>query len=618
MTAARRVGGLTPFNDKDGISRKYVAGSDPSSERCKLFWIALFALLAAIVFSPVLNIPFYYDDYGFIVENPTIKHLSNIKDYFTKADSISHLGSFWIWRPMRTLSYAIDYHLWGLNAAAFHLVGVMLHIIAGVLVYLLLRCLKRGRVVAGLCSAIFLFHPIQTQAVAWVSCRGDLLAGVSVLAVLFLALKAAQQGKEGQLLKRISYLAFIMGLLSKESAVMAPVVLLLCLEYHKDHLVKELQRLSRRVYWMLPYLILVVLYLVLRWLILGQFSQPVFSVEGDPVPGIAAMPLVYARYASLVLLPWPLKLEYPPQVYIGNLEWWGSVVVTIGLFAGAVIYFKKRPGVSLGLAWFLLFLLPVSHIVSFHGLMSEHALYISIIGMLIAFSSVEVKRRKIVWSLMALLCVAFAVISLGRFKQWQHPIEFWEREIRLSPQSYRAPVILGNEYHRLGDLDSAKRAYCRALALRPADKEAALNLARIDIERGDLINAKNRIEKILQSHKQDPDVFTALGYWYLRSGLFKEASKQFQQALMQRPNDPVIYAYLGMSLDQAGLYQEALKALHTAIYLNQDASWVYNNLGIVYAKIGETEQARIYWKKALKLDPDFTEAQENLSRSMLP
>ena len=178
--------------------------------------LGIIFLLGLLVYMNSLGGGFVYDDYAFIVNNPHIKTLSHPGRFFLLKTATSFSGHS-IWRPLRTLSFAFDYHLWGLEPFGYHLTNVLFHIINGVLVYIIILRLGLAWRVALISSCLFLVHPLQTESVSWISSRGDCLFAAFFLLSLYWYMK-------GRII--LSYLSFILSLFSKETALSLPLLLL--------------------------------------------------------------------------------------------------------------------------------------------------------------------------------------------------------------------------------------------------------------------------------------------------------------------------------------------------------------------------------------------------------
>lgn len=146
--------------------------------------------ITLLLYVRVAGYDFVWDDTFFIVENPAVQSADYLPGYFTDMDTNAaphKAGDFRVYRPLRNLSYLIDHSLFGLNPGGWHLHNLLLHLINGTLVYAVFLALGGKRTGALFAAGVFLLHPLQTEVVAWVKGRDDLLAVTfSLLGALFI------------------------------------------------------------------------------------------------------------------------------------------------------------------------------------------------------------------------------------------------------------------------------------------------------------------------------------------------------------------------------------------------------------------------------------------------
>ncbi|MCD6460861.1 hypothetical protein J7L67_09395, partial [bacterium] len=138
-------------------------------------------LLTVICYFNSIHNGFVYDDSSYVVNNHQIRSFFYIPEYFTNLCSYQgtgHEGRFKVFRPLVTLSFAIDYYLYGLSPLGFHFTNIVLHFLSGILVYYLFLKLS-GKVFTAMATAlIFICHPSQVESVTWVSGRGNMLYAI--------------------------------------------------------------------------------------------------------------------------------------------------------------------------------------------------------------------------------------------------------------------------------------------------------------------------------------------------------------------------------------------------------------------------------------------------------
>ena len=139
--------------------------------------LALFAILGVLVWGKVAGFEFVWDDKLFIVFNPALREWSSLPAYFFDVTTMAGGDDPFRWalfRPLRNLSWLMDFKIAGLQPGWWHVHNLLLHIVNAVLVMLVARrLLPRQRFAALVAGLVFLLHPVQSEAVAWVKTAGS-------------------------------------------------------------------------------------------------------------------------------------------------------------------------------------------------------------------------------------------------------------------------------------------------------------------------------------------------------------------------------------------------------------------------------------------------------------
>ncbi|MBA7686547.1 hypothetical protein ES703_94997 [subsurface metagenome] len=257
--------------------RKPVAEKKPQEKKkLSIFekrWVGVVSIifLSLVIYSNTFKNEFVYDDTAFIQENNSIRKLDDISRFFTSVKSFSAKGDFFIYRPLSTLTFALDYRLWGLKPNWFHILNVLFHVLNGILIYLLMNALMKHRLASLLTALIFVSHPVQTESVTWISGRSNLMfLTFFLLSLLFYIGVHRTKGLKRVLYLLLSLISYAIGLLSKEMAITLPVVLMLF-----DFCFAEKERLRtifRNVKYYLLFGLITWGYLYLRYTVLGRMS----------------------------------------------------------------------------------------------------------------------------------------------------------------------------------------------------------------------------------------------------------------------------------------------------------------------------------------------------------
>lgn len=415
------------------------------------------AALAVLAFLPSLAGGWVYDDHRFLGDNTALGSWSVLVRAFTdpavQTADATHAG---LWRPLRTLSFALDRALFAGAPWGSHAVNLVLHGAGAWLVARLLaawRCPPWG---ACLGAAVYALHPAQVESVAWISSRGDLLCA----AALWSALLLADGGRD-----RAALVAGALALLSKEQAVVWPVLAAL-----SAHLAgAPLRRAARTA--LAPFVVTIV-FLAARHLLLAEPFQE--GGLGDPSPATAQVAAGLAHQAVFAVLPvrsvfdWQLPVPRGPGL---------GLFVSLGVCA-ALARRATRPAV----AWFLAALAPtllVQLLVPLNILVAERFLLVALPALGWLAGRAVARDARLVVPLAVALC-AFGVLTQRSLPRWRSDRALWSSVVDGDPGHWRANHWLGVDALRSGEADAWRIAVDhleRAAAAGPGDAKTRYHLA---------------------------------------------------------------------------------------------------------------------------------------------
>ena len=444
---------------------------------------ALVGTVAAGVHANTLGHAFTWDDGYNVVENTAIRSLANIPSFFTEAwgahanEAMNQAINTNYYRPVSLTSYALDHALFGLNPMGFHAVNVLLHAVCAVLVFVVgWRITERvsrderwrlGVLAGGL---LFAVHPVHTEVVNVITYRTDLLAGlfyVALLAVWLGPREARSPRVEALVIYGFAPVLYALGLGSKEMAVTAPgACFMLDWALRGDELDLR-QRLSR----MMPLAAVLAGYMVVRANLLAPSPYTYFS-DAPTVDVVTTMLGVFSRYVFLIVSPWPLNPFYDWSVLQpgepSQLLRVSTGGVLLGLWLGAIwVSRRRRPAIALMLGFFLLALLPVSHLAPIVVAAADRFLYLAIAGPLFAMGLIGVrmaenpKRTSLISGGFLILLVCFSALTWVRNEDWRTDRAILEASVRDWPTSYNHWYGLAKLEEREGHPDIALPIYER-------------------------------------------------------------------------------------------------------------------------------------------------------------
>lgn len=616
-------------------------GTLPLSAKRHALMIIAAAALTILSYLNTLPNPFLWDDIALIANNRTIQDIKNVPFLLTPEYHNRHLEleSF---RPLRDLTFIIDYAVWQLNATGYHLTNLLLHTANTILVYWLTVFLwSRFRSpleeqdqpvfqflsawVPFFTSALFATHPVHTEAITWIKNRSELLAFIFMQMAILLFFRGDEQtGK-----KRFPGLyfgagcCFVLGLLSKETVIVLPILLMLiifCFHPRADQ-----KSAFRKV---VPFWIIVFCYFLFKKNFLVQ------PPAGEMIPEISALThllLVIKTvfiYGKLLLAPIQLNVSHlltlPETLFrpesLGLVLFAGAVPVSL-LFCwrfSRILFFSA--------AWVFVTLLPAANIqVLWSRMIAEQRLYIPSFGfcLMLAYLAarligMKARYREKVWRIPGILVIAgliavYCSLTISRNRDWRDAVSLWTKAVQYEPGSNRAHINLGSALARKGSYEAAVKSFQNALRIAPDYPETRNKLAHAYLDCGDLAGAAEQFEYITRHWPDNSTAFNELGKIQVGQKKFEEGIGNYHRAIELRPDYAEAYNNLGVALARKEDYEQAIKSFVKAFTLVPDYAEAYNNIGYPLIRQGRFREAARYYEKALLIKPDYQDARSNLS-----
>ena len=524
---------------------------------------AALVVLVCVVYASTLDNGFHFDDHHSIERNVAIRSLAAVPSYFVDGGTFSVDPDVSMYRPLLLVSYALNYLLGGNHAAGYHAVNVALHASFVVLVFLLGLRLTGRRMPMWWAAAILAVHPLNSQAVNYVSSRSGVLAAIGALGAFYLSSLAT---RPRPVMAGMSQLA---GLLAKSTAF-AGVGLTAVYEYGR--------RGPRRISCLVALAVASVAYVVGAWAS-GFYGMALHDVI-RPLPTQALTQFkALAYYLYLWASPVHLSISHP---FIESAAPTAAVVtgglLMLSLVAIGLIAWRRRQLAGFAVLWFYGGL-ALTSAMPLYIIVSEHRLYLSMAGLAVLGAHLWHPPR---WlpplTLPGALLLGLAALTIQRNGVWQDELTLWSDAARIAPGDYRVWSGVGEAHHRKGSLDSAAVAYERALDLRPDNEVLWNNIGLLHNQRGQL----------------------------------PLAEAAFRQALKLRPEWPEAQANLGRFLLSAGRSAEAAPLLGRAAARSSSVG-VLVNLGVAAGQDGRLDVAAEAFDAALRLEPKNYEAMANLA-----
>lgn len=606
---------------------KVAAPSSPSAATGNVLGFALMvAGLTCALYSPVAGHDFInFDDPEYITKNPRI----------AAGLSLANIGwAFTTWHPLTWLSLLLDANLFGTGPRGFHVVNLLLHAANSALVLVVLHRLTGARWRSLIVAALFAWHPVQVETVAWVAERKGLLSTffglLTIWAYVRSVMGTAAAAPAARRPTRFYWLAlgcFVLGLLSKPMLVTLPLLLLL-LDFWPlrrvagggSRVTGNPDSMRRLVVEKIPFFALSVLSAVATSLF--QKHAGVMQTLG----GYSFMSrfenfwLGYAHYLEKTFWPTALATPYPRVFHwpLGLVLL--ALVLVVAFGAVAVLLARQKPYLFTGWFWFFGMLLPVIGLLQVGAAaVADRYAYLPMLGLFVAgvWGVQDWLRRRQLPKLApvvltALVLVPCAARTRDQLRYWQNSSTLFEHAVVVSRDNWIAHQLLGVHYDELGRKEEAFQNFKRATEIKPNYAEAWNSLGVAWTERKDFAQAATCFASAAQLAPETVSFRYNLARALGLQGRAPEAIAEYRTVLKLDPQIAAAHYDLGVLLAKTGEAGPAILHFQETLRLQSNQPVAHYQLGKLLAAGGKKQEAIEHLRAALKLQPNFTQAHEAL------
>ncbi len=621
-------------------------------EKHMLLFSLLLAASVLLCYTPAVHHGFLNsDDDAYITSNPHVRSgltQATVKWAFTSYDAANY-------HPLTWLSHALDCQLFGLNTAAHHEVSVLLHAANAVLLLLLLLNATGFAWRSLFVAALFALHPVNVESVAWAAERKNVLSMLFFLLALHAYLWYTRRPRVGRY--ALIVFLFVLALLSKPQVITFPFLLLL-LDYwplrrmiwggaalercdngtvlnsasaaEGANLAREKlfpQPPTQPVSWVLLEKIPLVLLSAASAFITMKAQRAGGAVQSltqySPLLRFETAVIAYVRYLGKAFWPSKLVALYPHPTSLYPAWQVGAALVLLILITTVVaLHSRGRRYLAFGWFWFLGALVPMLGLMQVGSqAMADRYAYISFIGLFVMFTWLVAdwaNTRRLPITTVAFPSIA-CLLVLGfltdrQVSYWHDTQSFWERTLASTDNNYVAHDSLGEYLARRDRTEEAAAHFRAALAIRPDDLPANLNLGTYEHGHGNLRAAIERYQMVA-FYAANPglraNAYGNLGSAYRSLGELARAKQCFEEALKLQPDHPVTLAFIGLGLiaQKNGDLPEAIRDYSRAMAV-EPTDVGYLLLAQALEEEGQRDEARAIREKLQKVSPDIDAAKK--------
>ena len=621
-----------------------------------------FLVLGLMIYAPVMRGPFQFDDKRVILD-PAVRERRDLWGFVRASWEVADdLGGPLGTRSLVHASFLANWLIHGEETEGYHVVNVLIHIAASYLVFVMVRQVlgftgrasstsRPGRTrafwLAVFGGGVFLTHPVQTQAVAYISQRFVSMAALFYLASVTLYLKARrwtmdngqwtiQERRKFSIFNSQfsiprqslwlyvgSWVAAFVAMSSKEIAATLPVMLVIL------EMTVVRKRLKLKEWLVLGTFFLIAIKIPIQVVFYGppvaegaSFEEVAGRVAAVEERDLAMTPWTYLltqfnvvrTYIRLLVVPIGQSLDYDYSLTTGFWELptplslaFLLAVLGLGLWAfrqGSARRVDKQNKrgqknewvlVSLGILWFFVTLLPSSSIIPIRDVIYEHRLYLSVVGfvLLLIFLIHKFYDRysQTVVTGAVLLLVIYSGLTIARNTVWASELKLWEDAWIKGPEKARTNKNYGFVLTQEGQLHKGIERLERAIELKPDDQNYYITLGAAYLQVQEWEKARKAFVLATELRPDKADGWNNLGVALFQQKRYRESREAFEEALEK---DSEFYmAWLGVGGAELflGNVESGERAFERAIELEPADPRSYSNLVSLYVKSGQWQKA---------------------------
>jgi tetratricopeptide (TPR) repeat protein len=593
----------------------------PTGVQLRAGVIVLSALLA---YAGSLSGPFILDDLVSIVDNQQIREWWNLEPVLFPRRELPTAG-----RPLVNFSFAVNYALGGLDVRGYHLINLAFHLLSGLLVFGIVRrtlqlpSLKDrfGGIALNMgfaAALLWTLHPLNTEAVNYITQRTELLMGFFYLLTLYASIRAAVPGSRPW--RSIAVVSCLAGMACKESMVTAPVAVML----YDVVFVFESPGKAFRERWRFYAA------LSLSWALLAALVWPGprarsagFSADVSPWTYLLNQAVMISRYLQLAVWPRSLVVNYgwPAPLTLGDVL--PSALLVAGLLALTAVALVRWPKWGFFGAWFFVTLAPTSSIVPIATEVgAERRMYLPLIAIVVcavvAASFLKRAMSTAGAAALAAVAVAFFMGIVARNREYASPVLLARTAVERYPTSVAhhqlgvALLVAGDRYAAMTELRQAI----------PGAPRAHYTLGVELLKDGRTSDAIDQFQTFLRQQPNLVEAISArqlLGRALAQQQRWPEAIEQQRQVLTMNPSETQrldTHALLAEAYFGAGNFQDAIAHCQEYLRARPDDGRVLTRLGIAFIATERLDEAIAAFRRAAAAAPSDADAQLNLANAL--
>lgn len=618
------MGALRSAQKKRSAPRGPVTPADRSPQYVWFAAVAL-VLLGALVYANSLSGAFVIDDYASIVENPDIRHVWTLDGILSRSGESPLIG-----RPLVSWSFAINYAIGGLSTTWYHVANVALHILCGLVLFALVRRLGRSVAVAFACASLWLLHPLNTEAVDYLTQRTEVMMGLFYLLTLYTSVRAHAARQTNRWLVW-SVVASSLGMACKQSMVTVPIaVVLVDRVFFFDSLMA-----ACRARWRYYAALTASTGVAVLFLLVGPRLNSIgFSSGVSPWIYLLNQSRMITRYLALTVWPRHLVANYGHPQALALADVMPQMMFVATLLALTAIGWRRRPALAFPGVWFFLTLAMTSSVLPIATEAgAERRMYLPLMALIVLAvvcvtwlfdripltSFPQFARTAVMVGVWVMVAVPLAAGTVSRNREYSSALQLARTVVDRWPTGQSRHVLAA-------ELLKAERRDEAYVYIREAvrdDARAHYTLGVMLFQDGHLPQAREQLEQFVQQEPLLAEAVNAkslIGRALFADGKLDAAAQQFASAASMQPSFPDAHLGLGEVRFAQRRFGEAVAEYRTFLTLNSGSpgdAGIWQNVGIALRQTGHLDDAITAWRRAAALDPGFASPHRSLAAALI-
>jgi protein O-mannosyl-transferase len=617
-------------------------------------WIIGLILAATfLAFANSISHGFAYDDTTQILQNETIRSFSNLPTAFTK--------EVWFWRviqdrdpnkdsgpttpyyrPLFTIYLMIGWFLFGAWAPGWHLVNVLMHLLAVYFAFLVLKQVTKDIKLTAIATLLFALHPLRSESVAWISGATDLFLALFLLPSFYLYLRYRESNNASHL--AASVFLFLLATFAKEPAISLPIFIFAYEMFLHNQGLSLIQRIKPALLHSGIFLLMSLCYFVMRFHALGFILSDSRYVSYPFHQVLMTIPIVICKYIGLLLWPVNLSIFHATPIVATPLSWRFYVpLLAVAALCAALWQLRRNMVARFAILWFVINLLPVLNLSAFgeEFLVQERYVYTPSIGfsLLLAMGLARIpiekwfvlgSRRTAQAALVGLIALLLTGKTIAQNGVWKDDMTLWEYGVEVAPDQPMSHFVLGHKYINQQRADKVAEELERYMEMKSDNLIVITNLAaahlllyqeqlRVNPSKPDRSHLDRIIalgDMAMNKPAMPPALWDTLAVTYTYETELKNYDRALyflDRGLQQQPENPILNLHVAAILlkrgnGQRGDFDRAIHFLNVAQEGQPDLADIYKFMAYAQKAKGEFQEAVKNFNLYLQMQPNAADA----------